>query len=68
MKTKWLRLPAGIGIYALAAQPAAAVSITLNASGSGADAVPDLIVGAGLLGLVAACVGLLALARRRSNP
>jgi hypothetical protein len=68
MKTKLLGLPAGIGIYALAAQPAAAVSITLNASGSGADAVPAPIVGAGLAGLVAACVGLLALARRRRNP
>ena len=37
MKTKLLGLLAGIGIYALAAQPAAAISITLNASGSGAD-------------------------------
>jgi hypothetical protein len=65
MKTKLLGLPAGIGIYALAAQPAAAVSITLNASGSGADAAANPIVGAGLPGLVAACVVLLALARRR---
>jgi hypothetical protein len=68
MKTKLLRLLAGIGIYALAAHPTAAVSITLNASGSVADAIPAPIVGAGLLGLVAACVGLLALARRRRNP
>jgi hypothetical protein len=37
MKTKLLGLLAGIGIYALGAQPAAAVSITFNASGSGAD-------------------------------
>jgi hypothetical protein len=37
MKTKLLGLLSGIGIYALAAQPAAAISITLNASGSGAD-------------------------------
>jgi hypothetical protein len=37
MKTKLLGLLAGIGIYALGAQPAPAVSITLNASGSGAD-------------------------------
>jgi hypothetical protein len=37
MKTKLLGLLAGIGIYALGAQPAAAVSITSNATGSGAD-------------------------------
>jgi hypothetical protein len=68
MKTKLLGLLSGIGIYALAAQPAAAVSITLNASGSGAGAAADPIVGAGLPGLVAACVVLLALARRRRKP
>jgi hypothetical protein len=37
MKTRLLGLLAGIGIYALGTQPAPAVSITLNASGSGAD-------------------------------
>src|SRR6266550_3767149 len=37
MKTKLFGLLAGISIYALAVQPAAAVSITLNASGSGTD-------------------------------
>src|SRR5438445_2685983 len=37
MKSKLLGLLAGISIYALAVQPAAAVSITLNASGSGTD-------------------------------
>jgi hypothetical protein len=37
MKTKLLGLLAGIGIYALGAQPAAAVSITFNASGTGGD-------------------------------
>ena len=37
MKTKLFGLFAGISIYALAVQPAAAALITLNASGSGAD-------------------------------
>jgi len=37
MKTKLFGLLAGISIYALAAQPAAAVSITFDASGSGTD-------------------------------
>ena len=37
MKTKLFALLAGISFYALAVQPAAAVSITLNASGSGTD-------------------------------
>ena len=68
MKTKLLGLLAGIGIYALGAQPAPAVSITFNASGSGADAAANPIVGAGLPGLVAASVILLALARRRRKP
>jgi hypothetical protein len=37
MKSKLLGLLAGIGISALAVQPAAAASITLSASGTGAD-------------------------------
>ena len=37
MKTKLYGLLAAISIYALAVQPAAALSITLNASGSGTD-------------------------------
>jgi hypothetical protein len=37
MKIKLFGLLAGISIYALAVQPAAAISITLNASGSGTD-------------------------------
>ena len=37
MKTKLLGLLAGVSIYAFAAQAAAAVSITFNASGSGND-------------------------------
>jgi hypothetical protein len=37
MKSKLLGLLAGISIYALAAQPAAAVLITLDANGSGGD-------------------------------
>ena len=35
MKTKLFGLLAGVSIYAFAAQPAAAVSITFNASGTG---------------------------------
>jgi hypothetical protein len=37
MKTKFLRLLTGIGIYALAAQPASAISVTWTATGSGGD-------------------------------
>ena len=37
MKSKLFGLLAGVSIYAFAAQPAAAVSITFTASGSGND-------------------------------
>ena len=55
MKTKLFGLLAGISIYALAVQPAAAVSITLNASGSGTDgpvsASAAFTTSSGLLGV-----------------
>jgi hypothetical protein len=55
MKTKLFGLLAGISIYALAVQPAAAVSITFNASGSGTDgplsASATFTTSSGLLGV-----------------
>jgi len=58
MKTKLFGLLAGISIYAFAAQPAAAVSITFVGSGTGSDgalsASADFTTSSGLLAVTIA--------------